>query len=199
MPFLQHNCPVGNVDLQGRTALHDAGETTLWSEFLHSDCLRSTFVVSLCTDNLFSILEPRCLFYAIFIAILKLVVFVSLSLFFRCCWNNLSQNLYRISPSKFLVWLQTWVEKVHSLWNVSGLCLFHCEFCACSCHRAEWMCMFFRDQWAEIPIFVPLFCSYGRLLLLCDTPLWQWGLCECQWSSENFIFLSYCVDKTYLY
>lgn len=23
---LQHNCPVGNVDLQGRTALHDAGE-----------------------------------------------------------------------------------------------------------------------------------------------------------------------------
>lgn len=25
---LQHNCPVGNVDLQGRTALHDAGEIT---------------------------------------------------------------------------------------------------------------------------------------------------------------------------
>lgn len=22
----QHNCPVGNVDLQGRTALHDAGK-----------------------------------------------------------------------------------------------------------------------------------------------------------------------------
>lgn len=28
---LQHNCPVGNVDLQGRTALHDAGKKTLYS------------------------------------------------------------------------------------------------------------------------------------------------------------------------
>lgn len=25
--ILQHNSPVGNVDLQGRTALHDAGKT----------------------------------------------------------------------------------------------------------------------------------------------------------------------------
>lgn len=34
----QHNCPVGNVDLQGRTALHDAGKINrrlFYSVFYH--------------------------------------------------------------------------------------------------------------------------------------------------------------------